>query len=416
MKNLERSNDVETKIINTKSENKIIFICWLVYTAAYIGRLNFSASLVAIIDSLGTTKAEAGLVGSFFFFAYGAGQLINGILSKKYNAKIMIFISMMISAVLNFALPISNDINIMKYIWLLNGIVQSVLWCTLIKTLSEKISDKNMPKAIVMMSTTVPVGTFLTYGFSALFVKLGIWQGVFYLASAVLAISGFVWFAMYGKSENKTAVIEDVNKKQTSKIGKFILLSLILTAIAGIANGFVKDGINTWVSSVLYEEFKVSQSFSIMLTLLLPLVATLAATVVKKIHEKISSHTVMNMMFFTVSAILCAGILPALKMHSFVTIMACFMGIAFLMAMVNNVITSIFALDYRNVLNAGFAAGFLNTFCYIGSTITSYSLGAVSQKNGWNAVFIIMLIVCAVAAVVSSVGLILEKKRRDKNV
>ncbi len=403
---------MDTKIINTKNENKIMFICWLVYTAAYVGRLNFSASLVAIIDSLGTTKSEAGLVGSFFFFAYGAGQLINGILSKRYNAKIMIFISMIISAFLNLALPLANDINIMKYIWLLNGAVQSVLWCTLIKTLSEKISDKNMPKAIVMMSTTVPVGTFLTYGFSALFVKLGVWQGVFYLASAVLIASGVVWFALYGKNENKTSTIEEVKENKKIKMSKLVLLSLILTAIAGIANGFVKDGINTWVSSVLYEEFDMSQSFSIMLTLLLPLVATLAATVVKKIHEKIPSHTIMNMIFFSISALLCGGILIALKTHSFVAIMVCFMGVAFLMAMINNVITSIFALDYRRVLGAGFVAGFLNTFCYIGSTITSYSLGAVSQKNGWNLVFIIMLVVSAAAAVISSIGLLADKKSK----
>ena len=77
-----------------KRDIRIIFICWLAYTAAYVGRLNYNASIVALIADLGVTKAEAGLVSSFFFFAYGAGQLVNGILSKKYNAKIMIFFHM----------------------------------------------------------------------------------------------------------------------------------------------------------------------------------------------------------------------------------------------------------------------------------------------------------------------------------
>ena len=78
------------KMINSlsnKKSNFLIFLCWAAYTAAYVGRLNFNASIVAIISDLGVTKADAGLVSSFFFFAYGAGQLINGILSKKYNAK-----------------------------------------------------------------------------------------------------------------------------------------------------------------------------------------------------------------------------------------------------------------------------------------------------------------------------------------
>ena len=73
-----------------------------------------------------------------------------------------------------------------------------------------------------------------------------------------------------------------------------------------------------------------------------------------------------------------------------------------------------FALDYRRLLNAGFAAGLLNTFCYIGSTVTSYTLGAVSQARGWNAVFIIMLAVCVVAAVICLAGIISERKMKEK--
>lgn len=74
-----------------------------------------------------------------------------------------------------------------------------------------------------------------------------------------------------------------------------------------------------------------------------------------------------------------------------------------------------FALDYRKSLNAGFAAGLLNTFCYIGSTTTTYTLGAVSQSRGWNAVFIIMLAVCIAAAVICSAGLIAERKEKKND-
>ncbi len=396
---------------DSKKENKIIFICWLAYTAAYVGRLNFNASIVAIISDLGVTKADAGLVSSFFFFAYGAGQLVNGILSKRYNAKIMIFLSLICSSVFNLLMPLSNDISVMKYIWLGNGIVQSVLWSTLIKTLSDFVSDKKLPKAILAMSTTVAIGTFLAYGISSVSVKNGNWHTVFYVAAAVIFISALVWLFLFGpsvKPETKTAA-EKTDKIKTSRI---VLLALFLAAFAGVANGFIKDGINTWVPSVLYEEFGVSQSFSILLTLCLPLVSTLGAAIAKKIHEKIRSHAAMNLIFYFISAVLCAGILISLKIHSIVSIMLCFIGVACGMAMINNVITSMFALDYRQKLSAGFAAGLLNTFCYVGSTATSYTLGAVSQSFGWNAVFTIMLCVCLVAGIVCCAGFIGEKKMK----
>ena len=401
---------MESKI-QSKKENKIIFICWLAYTAAYVGRLNFNASIVAIISDLGVTKADAGLVSSFFFFAYGAGQLINGILSKKYNAKIMIFISLICSAIFNALMPLSGSINIMKFIWMGNGIVQSVLWSTLIKTLSEYVSDKKLPKAIVAMSTTVAIGTLIAYGLSSLTVNFGIWQAVFYIASVVLIISAIIWITLFGKSPKKILTVES-QKDEKVKMAKPVLLALFLAAFAGVANGFIKDGINTWVPSVLYEEFGVSQSFSILLTLFLPMVSTMGAAIAKKIHEKIPSHAGMNFIFYTFSALLCSGILFSLKIHNIVTVMLCFICVACGMAMINNVITSMFALDYRRMLNAGFAAGLLNTFCYVGSTATSYTLGAVAQTRGWNAVFIIMLAVCICAATVCLCGIMSERKMK----
>lgn len=400
---------VLTEIDIKKRDRRIIFICWLAYTAAYIGRLNYSASIVAVVENLGITKADAGLVSSFFFFAYGAGQIVNGILSKKYNSKIMIFASLISSSVLNLIMPLCGDISVMKFVWMFNGVAQSVLWSTLIKTLSDNVSDKMLPKAILVMSTTVAVGTFSSYGISALCVNSGAWQTVFFVASAVLAISALVWISLYGKN-GKRSVEPGKAEEPKVKMSKGIITALAVTCFAGVANGFIKDGINTWVPSVLYEEFDISQSFSIMLTLLLPLISTCGAAIIKKIHEKIKSHSVMNFIMFTLSAVICGGILLSMKAHSLLSIMLCFICIACCMAMINNVITSMFALDNRKFLNAGFAAGLLNTFCYIGSTVTSYSLGAVSQEKGWNAVFIIMLSVCVLASAACLAGYIIQKK------
>ena len=65
------------------SQNVIIVMCWLVYSFAYLGRYSYNANITLIIDDYGVTKAQAGLVATFFFFAYGIGQIFNGILSNR---------------------------------------------------------------------------------------------------------------------------------------------------------------------------------------------------------------------------------------------------------------------------------------------------------------------------------------------
>ncbi len=393
----------------SKKENRIIFICWLAYAVAYIGRLNYSASIVAIIAQMGITKDSAGLVSSCFFFAYGIGQLVNGILSGKYNSRIMIFVSLSVSSILNIYMPLCGSIEMMKYIWLINGAVQSILWSTLIKTISEYVSDEKMPFAILVMSTPNTVGTFLAYGLSAFFVKFSTWKMTFYVAAALMLATAFVWLILYG-NDKPLIKAEAVKEKGTFRDNRPMIFCLVTVAFAGIANGFIKDGVNTWVPSVLSEEFGVPDYFSILLTLLLPLVATLSAGVIKKIHEKIESHSLMNGIMFGSSVLLCAGIMFFLKIHSIIPIMLCFIATSAVMSMINNVITSMFPLDRRKLMGSGFAAGLLNTFCYAGSTITSYGLGFVSENKGWNEVFIIMLAVSLAAGLVSMVGFGFDRK------
>ena len=63
------------KYLTKKNASLLIFGCWLVYTAAYVGRLNYSASMAEIIEALGISDPEGGLVYSCFAIAYGVGQL-----------------------------------------------------------------------------------------------------------------------------------------------------------------------------------------------------------------------------------------------------------------------------------------------------------------------------------------------------
>lgn len=393
-------------------ENRIIFICWLAYTAAYVGRLNYNASMVAIIPDLGTTKARAGLVSSMFFFAYGIGQLVNGVLSKRYNAKKMVFFSLSVSAVLNLIMPLCGNISSMKYVWLVNGAIQSILWSTLIKTLADFVSDEKLPRAVLYMSATVTVGTFIAYGVSALAVRSGDWRATFYFASAVLFVSAFVWLFLYGPNPESPVFKKERVERTKIKPDGTVVAALGVASLAGIADGFIKDGVNAWTPSVLYEEFGVSPSFSILLTLFLPVVSTLSAAAAKNVHKKIESHSTMDLMFFTFSALMCAGVLLSLRARGLIFIMVCFTGVASGMSMINNVVTSMLPLDFRRFVDAGLAAGVLNAFCYAGGTLASFLLGAISQSRGWNVVFNVVFAVCLAAVVLSFAGLAVEKRTK----
>ena len=186
-----------TNSLSDKKSNFLIFLCWAAYTVAYVGRLNYNASMVEILSQLGTTKEAAGTVSSFFFFAYGAGQLINGLLSKKYNTKYSVTIALAVSCIINLAMTFCQGIDDMKYLWFINGVFQSILWSSLIKTLSDNLADSKLSKAVMVMSTTVASGTFAAYGLASLFSYLRLnWTTIFYVASILLGAVAILWFVV----------------------------------------------------------------------------------------------------------------------------------------------------------------------------------------------------------------------------
>ena len=70
---------------SNRAQNLIIILCWAVYTFAYFGRYGYNSNITPIMADYGITKADAGLVSTFFFFAYGIGQVVNGIENENVS-------------------------------------------------------------------------------------------------------------------------------------------------------------------------------------------------------------------------------------------------------------------------------------------------------------------------------------------
>lgn len=400
------------KALSDKKSNFLIFLCWAAYTFAYVARLNYNASMVEILSQLGTTKEAAGTVSSFFFFAYGAGQLVNGLLSKKYNTKYSVTVALSCSSIINLAITFCQGLDSIKYLWLLNGIFQSILWPSLIKTLSDNLADNKLSKAVMVMSTTVASGTFTAYGLAALFSYLQLdWTFIFYVASALAGTVAILWFIGMCVLQKEKTEEEFTERKQKSKLSltPVLAVSVVVIIVSAVANGFIKDGITTWVPSILKEEFGVSSSLSIIVTLLLPVLSIFGTSLVNALHKKQKDENALNGIFYFSAAILSALIILTLKFKSVPLTLILFGGIACLMSAVNNVITSVAPLYSRDKIDSGLSAGLLNTFCYVGSTLATSMLGRIADTSGWNDVFVCILVFTVISFVVCCTSVIFRK-------
>ena len=409
----------------SRSAVALLFICWLVYACSYLGKLGYSANIVNIERDFGVTHAMAGVASTLFFFAYGSGQILNGVFCKKYNLKYVVFSALLVSAACNLLVGTVGNFTIIGALWLINGAALSVLWPSLIRLLSETLKAEYSPK-VVVMGTTVAAGTFAVYGLSAAFVAIGSYRMIFYLAAVLLPVIGIFWMGFYGKltkeciaekieeeGEERESSDIAVNKTGKRRIGKTMAVFIVALGFFAVITNLVKDGLTTWVPVILKERYGVPDSIGIILTLVMPLLALFGTAVAVSLNKKVRDFIDLCGITFAFIAVLtfCLTIAGSGTTGIIITLF-CLAGVSLLTSAANNAITSMAPLYLKKELNAGLFAGTMNGLCYVGSTLSAYGLGAFADGLGWNAVFLLLAAASALCVVLSALYSIFKAKTK----
>ena len=385
-----------------RKQQILIVIACLVYSFAYTGRYSYNANIAPIMAFYNVTRAEAGLTGTFFFFAYGAGQLIHAIFCRFYPRKYIIPGVLGVSAILNIAVFCGVPFGAIKYLWLLNGICQSVLWPTLVLVLSDTMDSVMMKRAVFAMSLTVVIGTVISYGGSAIFNLFDLFRGAFLLGAVLMVAIGIAWLIGYdvltlenaGLAEAHAASSEattaGVGSRKRAANGALIGLFAVCGLFMAVDN-FVKDGLNTWTPVILKERFGVGDSLSIVLTVALPFCGVFGAMLALRMNRKIKDFRALSGSLLLLLSVCICGILLSMKLESMVLTVA-FLGVVSCFAHgINSIMTSIMPFAMRDKVNPGFLAGLMNSAGYVGSTASAYGLGVIADRTDWNTVMYILL-------------------------
>ncbi len=400
--------------ISRRKQGILILLCCMAYAFAYVGRYSYNANIAPVMDFYGVSKAEAGLVGTFFFFAYGVGQLLNAILCKYYNKKYIITASLLVSAGINTVLFFSPPFWSIKFLWLVNGICQSILWPTLIQTIGESVEESMTKWAVMAMNSACLIGTFLAYGGSALFNLTGFFRASFLFGVALMVTIGVIWFLSYDSLTGTASVARvpstepvDRPKKTATALSGALIGLLAVCAIFAIVDNFVKDGFSTWTPVILREQFRFGDSISMVLTLILPVFGVFGSILALRTNRLIKDFRLLMGFFYLIMGICIGGLIFSMRQDIVVLFLICQGLISCLAHGVNAVLTSIMPLAMRKWMSSGTLAGLMNSFCYVGSTASAYGLGKIADGSGWNtAILILLIVVGSAAALAGAVGAI----------
>lgn len=425
------------KITDRKIIGILFFLCFGVYFSTYIGRLNYSASLAEIIHSEGFSKGSAGMIGTVFFFAYGAGQLISGFLGDRLPCRYLVFGGLGISGVLNGLMGIMHTPYSMAVIWGINGLSQAFVWSPLLQILYNYLQTNIRLKLCLYMNLSVPLGTIVAYGVSALLISGPGWRSAFFIPSIWLLSVAVLWFIGMGRVEHyakKHGILEqdvDIIKQKEKKKSSYniqkvsgkttiameegqnawrVLLTasgLCILVFALCIQGALKDGVTIWIPTYLGEKHNLGSMTAILSTMVIPLCNLFGVTLASLADRYLGRNEVKtSALFFGVCAISLIVLLLWGNKNSVLALAMLGISTTSMMA-VNTMLTAVMPPRFGRLGKASSVSGILNSSVYIGGAISTYGIGALSTAFGWN----ITIGVWVTGAVISFILCIIVSRR-----
>ena len=396
----------------------MVFGCWLVYTVAYIARNTYSASIVTLTGSGLLDEKSAGLVGTLYFILYGTGHLINGILADRISPVAMVVTGLLGTTACNLLMTqVTPTLWLMCLVWGANGFLQAMLWSPIIAIVSGRVLPAIKPRALVFISTTVPLGTVLAYAITSLCSYGGASWRVPYVIAAIGAVAACAVFAVIGRAtlgSSKTALDAPSGEsaaKHTVQVqpipkGRSIVAYLAATGalvflVPVVFHGMLKDGVIAWVPNILKDAYGTTESLSTALAVLLPL-ANLCGSLVSNalfLHVFKRNHAATGACVMLIAAVPTALVINTSSMP-LVAGIACLAVLSMLMSGFNYLFSTLVPSLFSVYGRTATVSGIFNAAIYVGSAVSMYLFAKVKEMFSWSATIALWLGLTVASALV----------------
>lgn len=383
---------LERRVCPHAVSGKMFWLCAITYIIALFGRMSYSAVMVALIANGSMDEAQAGLIGTALFVVYGVSQIFSGLIGDRISPKKMIFVGLIGSGILNLIMGLTGQYAVMLVVWALNGLFQSTMWSPIARIFAEQMPPDERKKCCNNIAVTYPLATILAYVLATVLLTVWNWRGVFLLAGGMIVLTGIYWmirmswFEKQIETSDEIEVIE-LQPKQTQKkenMLRLLLLSgIVLATIPAMTHGMLRDGIQTWLPTLMTQNFHFGTSASVALDIIIPVFNMLGVFFTKALPKKWTENELKASAAFFAVTIIALIVLDLLCNVSAVLSLILLTVASTCMTGANIMLINLIPVHFGVVGRASSVTGILNCSAYVGSAISSFGVGAVAQNFGW---------------------------------
>ena len=179
-------------------QKRILLSSLIGYALFYAVRKNLGIAMPFLQKDLGITKSDLGLFLTLHGVLYGISKFANGFLADRANARTMMCIGLILSAIANVFFGFGTAVLVLGLVWVLNGWFQGIGFPPCARLMTHWFSPKELATKMSIWNTSHSIGAGLVVVLCGyLMTYFGNWRLCF-LVPAVIAIVGtiFLWFTL----------------------------------------------------------------------------------------------------------------------------------------------------------------------------------------------------------------------------
>lgn len=160
------------------------------YIFYYFSRKSFTFAMPSLMQDLGFTKGDLGILASILSICYGGSKFLSGVLSDRANPRFFMGIGLILTGVLNICFGLSSSILFFAIFWGLNGYFQGFGWPPCARLLTHWYSQKERGTWWGFWNTSHSVGGAIIPLLAAFCAQFWGWRYAMYIPGALCIVAG----------------------------------------------------------------------------------------------------------------------------------------------------------------------------------------------------------------------------------
>lgn len=254
----------------SRPQLRIVGVAWITYAAFYLCRANLATAIPAIQVDLGLAKSQIGVISMAYFWGYGLGLMLNGLLGDRLSPRRFVLTGVVGAACVNMLFAVSAAWLVLVPLWCLNGFFQSMGWSPILRVLANWLTVPQRSRVSGLFATSFVVGNAATWMLTGWLAATFGWRAAFLVPALLLLFFASGWYLYVKDTPTGPQKIHKSTappfRTQIELVRRYSTLLVV-----GIFLGFAFSALLTWLTTYYVEALGLPLTLAATTAALLPL-------------------------------------------------------------------------------------------------------------------------------------------------